>query len=300
MPEPQLACVIVAFHRPQSLRLLLDMLRHPGIEIIVVNVEDDDEVAAVAAPAHVVVPLRGNPGYAAAVNRGVARCTAPIVAFMNDDVEADAAALLALGEVVASGRADVCVPRVVDGDGVAEPTIASLPTPGGLLKEWALLPDRPVPALRRLGVEKWRLPQAPERVDAAAAVVVVTERELLQSEPLPEDYFLYWEESEWFWRLRRRGAAVEYEPQVQVRHRGGRDDVRPAKSALLARNAVRCVHRTQGRGRAALAWLVVLLWNARLTTVDAARSARRRDVGSGRLRARWAGMRAAAAAWREV
>src|SRR5579884_1895882 len=261
MAEPGLSCVVVAFHRPEPLRRLLETLRHPDVEVVVVNVEADAEVAAAAAQARVAcVSVDENCGYAAAVNRGVARCDAPLVAFMNDDLEAGATALLSLAAVVDSGRADVCVPQVLDADGGREPSIAALPTPAGLLKEWALLPDRPVAALRRLAVQKWRAPATPERVDAAAAVVVVARRELLEAEPLPEDYFLYWEESEWFWRLCRRGAVVEYEPQVQVRHRGGRDDVRAAKSALLARNAVRCVRRTQGRGRAALAWLVVLLW----------------------------------------
>lgn len=297
--EPRVACVVVAFHRAAALRPLLDMLRHPHVEVVVVNVEDDAEVAAAAAAVRVLA-VRDNVGYAAAVNLGVAACDAPVVAFMNDDLEADAESLLALAEVVATGRADVCVPQVVDAEGRREPTIASLPTPGGLLREWALLPDRPVAALRRLAVEKWRAPSSPERVDAAAAVVVVARRDLMDCEPLPEEYFLYWEESEWFWRLRRRGVVVEYEPDVRVRHRGGRDDVRAAKSALLARNAVRCVRRTQGRGRASLAWAVVLLWNLRLTAVDAARTARRRDLHRDRLRARWAGVRAAVAAWREV
>ena len=31
---------------------------------------------------------------------------------------------------------------------------------------------------------------------------------------LEEEYFLYWEESEWFWRLRERGAVVEYRPEI--------------------------------------------------------------------------------------
>ena len=46
---------------------------------------------------------------------------------------------------------------------------------------------------------------------------------------------------------------VELHPDAVCVHDGGRDDVRPDKSRLLARNAVRCIRRTQGRRSAALA-----------------------------------------------
>ena len=84
-------------------------------------------------------------------------------------------------------------------------------------------------------------------------------------------------------------------------HDGGRDDVRPQKSALLARNAVRCVRRTQGRARAVAAWLVVVAWNARLVVVDGIRAGLR-PAGPRRRRldARLAGLAAAAGSWREV
>src|SRR5207248_1025720 len=128
--------------------------------------------------------------------------------------------------------------------------------------EWLLLPDRPVPVLRRgNAVQKWRVPVAREAIDAASAVVVATRRELLLDEPLPEHYFMYWEESEWFWRLHRRGAVVHYVADATVSHDGGRDDVRAEKSRLLARNAVRCVRRTQGRAAALAAYAIVILWN---------------------------------------
>jgi len=298
--------VVVAFHRPGSLAPLLAALTDPRLTVLVVNVECDDAVAAVAREhGATVVDLTANPGYAAAVNAGVAAThgdAGGVVVFLNDDCRISAGDLLALAAPVARGEVDVAVPRVVDGQGVPERTIAAVPTPGSLAREWMLLPDTPVRALQgSIRVEKWRAPTGPERIEAAAAVVVATRRGLLRDVPLPERYFLYWEESEWFWRLRERGAVVQYRPDTTCVHVGGRDDVRPEKSRLLARNAVRCVRVTQGRGAGLLAWPVVVGWNLRLVTIDALRLAVRPGEGRrARLDARLAGLAAACASWREL
>ncbi len=297
---PRVTCVVVAFHRPDSLSRLLPLLSHPDVEVVVVNVEDDAAVAEVAAG--LAVPLAANPGYAAAVNLGAGLANAPVVVFLNDDVRVDAAAALSLAATVSADEADVVLPRVLDGDGRWEPTIAALPGPVTLFREWFLLPDEPPAFLRRRpsGVQKWRAPVVPERIDAAAATVVAVSTSLLREIPLPEDYFLYWEESDWFWRLKAAGSRVLYDPRVTVQHAGGRDDVRPMKSRLLARNAVRCVRRTQGRPAALLAWPVVVMWNLRLVAVDGLRSLAGSPPAAARFRARADGLAAALLAWREV
>lgn len=295
--------VVVAFHRLGPLERLLTALQDPAFDLVVVNVEADASISSVArANAARVVDLAGNPGYAAAVNAGVRASTAAVVVFLNDDCLIAASEVRRLAAVVESGDADVAVPRVTDGAGLHERTIQAVPTPSTLAREWLLLPDDPVPSLAgRLHVEKWRSPTVPERVQAAAAVVVAAPRQLLKEVPLPEHYFLYWEESEWFWWLRQRGAEVQYRPDVTCVHVGGRGDVRPEKSRLLARNAVRCVRTTQGRRSALASWLVVIGWNARLVLVDTLRVA----MGPSstrwvRLRARVAGLSAACSAWSEV
>lgn len=290
--------MIVAYHRPESLGRLVGALDRPGIEVVVVNVEEDDSVSQVVAdrPGCVEVPVAGNPGYAAAVNAGVARSSAAIVAFMNDDVDVSAGSLDILGQTVASGAADVAVPRVIDGRGQLERTIAPLPTPGALAREWLLLPDHPVSWLRgRVRVEKWRAPVEREVVPAASAMLVVTRREVLTTHPLPEAYFLYWEESEWFSTLAKAGMRVVYEPAATCVHAGGRDDVRIEKSRLMARNAVRCIRRSEGWWAALVAYPVVVAWNVRLVATAAVRAAMGRP-GRELLAARVAGLLAAVTA----
>lgn len=291
--------VIVAFHRPRPLRATVPALLAAGFGVVVVNVEADLEVTAILREsAAIEVPTEGNVGFGAAVNAGVAATSAGIVVFMNDDVSLAPDAIMTLCTLVAAGTCSVVVPAVTSGGDRREPTISALPSVGRLLVEWALTPDHRPKHLPLMGIQKWRSPVQRERIVAASAVVVACRRDVLVDLPLPSAYFLYWEESEWFWHLNRKGIDVWYEPAAEVRHAGGRDDLRPAKAELLARNAVRCVRRTQGRAAAALAWPVVLLWNARLVAAALARvGLRPSDRTRQDLRARLAGLRSA---WRSV
>ena len=293
--------VVVAFHRPESLRRMLAAAM-PDVEVIVVNIEGDPAVTAAATEARsdaTVIETATNVGYAAGVNLGVDAARADVVVFSNDDLVVPPDGMAALAAVVAAGEADVALPALRLPTGEREPAALALPSPWALLKEWALLPDRRVSWLDRcLVVEKWRQPMTAERIEAGTAAIVAVRRDVLLEEPMPESYFLYWEEMEWFWRLATRGLIVQARPEIEVVHLGGRDDVRPDKSRLLARNAVRCVRRTQGRMAAVRGYAAVLLWQVRLVFVDGLRaSAGRCDVP---LRSRVAGFSAAAGSWREL
>ena len=274
-PGIRVSCVIVAYHKPDHVRRLLAALRDPCIETIVVNVEDDARIRELGCDR--VVPTLANNGYAAGVNTGVAVSTSRVIVFMNDDVEAAAADVLRLEERISAGHADVAIPLVLNGDGRFE-LGNRLPLK---LAQRMLLSGAPVPLI-------------PLEVDAAWAPLVAVRADLARAIPLPEDYFMYWEEFDWFHRLRSAGARVEVNPSACVRHEGGVADRRPEKSRLLARNAVRCVRRIRGRAAALRAWPIVVLWQLQQLTSALLK------FRSEPLLAHLAGVWAALAAWREI
>ena len=300
---PRTTLAVIAFHRPEPLARVLARCTHRDVDVVVVNVDADVEVRAIAEMFGAEVLDTTNRGYAAAVNVAAHAARGDVIVFTNDDVILTAEVVEALAASVRHSRSvDVALPRVLTSDGHDEGTVLALPTIGRLLVEWMLLPDQPVAGLdRRLHVEKWRRPQVVEPVDAGTAVTVAVRTDVLRSVPMPEEYFLYWEEIEWFWRVRTSGHAVVMVPEITVIHDGGRDDIRPDKARLLARNAVRCVRRTQGRRKAMAAYVVVILWQTRLLALDTARlcvhpgSRARARVG-----ARAAGVGAALRSWREI
>jgi GT2 family glycosyltransferase len=299
---PVVSCVIVCFHRPESLRQMVGALADPRVEVVVVNAEADPEIEAIATAAGArVVPIHGDPGYATAVNLGVRHVTGEHVVFMNDDLVVSVDAALALRDAVEAGVGDVVVPAVLDADGEPEATIRAAPTPAALVREFLVLPDRPVHFLRgRVRVEKWREPGGPEEIESCGAPIVACRTQVLRDQPMPEDYFLYWDEIEWFWRVRAAGNRVVYLPGLRVRHIGGRRDVSALKSRLVTRNAVRCVRRTQGWAAAAAAFVVMLAYNLRLVVFALARLALGREGASDVLAARLAGLGATPASFREL
>ena len=283
--------LVVAYHKASALDRLLASLTAP---VCVVNVEADPSVARTARDrGAVVVDLDGNPGFAAAVNVGVRHVDADVVVVMNDDVVVNQVAFDTLVAAVVDGT-DVAGPAHRDAHGAAESTVIGLPNPGQVALT-TLLPDHPLPGLWWLPVAKWSRPKAPTVVSALTGAVLAVRTALLREFPMPESYFMYWEEVEWFWDLHRAGATVEIRPDVEIVHDGGRLSISRVKSALLARNAVRCVRLTHGRLAALSVWPAIVLGNLRLVLFDALRLTGRERVG-----ARWAGLTAALGAWREI
>lgn len=285
--------VVVAFHRPVEVRSLLRSVPET-LDVVVVNVEGDDLVddavrAERPAATVVVVP---NLGFAGAVNVGVRASRGSPVLICNDDVVLAPHAAERLVAWVAD-HGGVVGPRVCREDGSEQRTIAPLVSLGSLLWETALLPDAPLPLLDRwLGPAKWLRPSVPTVVPSVSGCTFACDRAVLVDYPLPEEYFMYWEERDWFTRLHHASVEVWYLPDASVVHGGGATEVRPDKQALLASNALRCVRRLHGRPSAVAAVPIVLLWQLRLLGQDLVASLWS-PTPRRRLGARVAGVRAA-------
>ena len=79
-------------------------------------------------------------------------------------------------------------------------------------------------SLARTLDEAWRLWTAEKTVPVAGlrgALLTVTRETLSRFGPFDEGYFLYYEETEWLWRARRRGARLGLAAGAKVQHRWG-------------------------------------------------------------------------------
>lgn len=265
---PEATChglIVVAYHRADSIAALLQSAVSSTTEVVVVNVDGDAEVAAAVRrvrPRATVINC-DNRGYAASVNLGVRATTADIVTVCNDDLEflpGAHDALIAFAEEVGG----VVAPQIVDACGRRVPSIYPHPGLVTLLWEWAILPDHPPVNIARPLAVKWSAPTVPTTVPGVSGAVFTCARTTLARFPLPEQYFMYWEERDWFAHLARAGVKVRYQPQARVRHEGGSDDMRPEKNRLIVRNSVRCIRSLYGRSAALAALPIVVLWQLRL------------------------------------
>lgn len=291
--------LIVSYHKPDQLARLLESCSEDAlITTLVVNVEADPAVDEVAERHRAnLIRLDGNPGYGAAINVGMQAVTTDVVIFSNDDVYCHQGTLRGLVDIVARGLADVAAPQVRDANGQTIRTIQAIPGFLAFIAEWLLLPDRPLRWMEHwLRVQKWRLPDERQVVQAVSAVLLATRADLLREIQVPDDYFMYFEESEWFLRLARAGRKTLYCPDLTITHEGGRGLVNEFKSSLQASNATLFMRRRYGAAALA-AYPLVVMWQARLLATAMARRLAGR-VPSSTVKARSAGLRAALASAR--
>ena len=71
----------------------------------------------------------------------------------------------------------------------------------------------------------------PRRVDwISGCAILVRSAVIRQVGVLDQDYFLYWEETEWCMRAARGGWQIVHEPAAKIWHKGVQRDYQPAPS----------------------------------------------------------------------
>jgi N-acetylglucosaminyl-diphospho-decaprenol L-rhamnosyltransferase len=224
------AAIVVNY---ESGSLLLDCVRsiradtsagEPEI-VVVDNGSSDGSVARLRAamPDIQVVRSPGNVGYARAANLGIAAARAPVVAVLNPDTRvAPGAAAVLVGRIETQPRVGACGPRILNADGSVYPSARQVPSVPlaighGLLGLW--WPTNPFTArYRELDADS----SQPRLVDWLSGAAVWLRRDALDAVGgWDERYFMYMEDVDLCWRLRRSGWEVAFEPAAEVEHLQG-------------------------------------------------------------------------------
>ena len=161
-----------------------------------------------------------NLGYAGGANRGIAATHAPIVAVCNSDIEVafgTGAAMLARFD--AEPDLAALGPVIRNPDGSQYPSARAVPSAGDALGHALFGLVRPANRFtrryRQLGVD----PAAPRDVEWLSGAAIWLRRSALESVGgWDERYFMYLEDVDLCWRLRRAGWRVAYEPGGTVVH----------------------------------------------------------------------------------
>lgn len=197
--------------------------------------------AAARADATTLVELPENRGFAAGVNAGLAAafaagCDAALV--LNDDAEVDSGLLEALlAAAAADPVAGIVAPRVVD-------------TASGAEVSRGERVSLPLLCLPRTWLRVRGGGDAPRRVSGVLGVAFLVSRACYERVgPLAEPFFAYYEEVDYWLRVRAAGMAIVVVPAVRVRHRGFRGfagGFTPLAAYLKARNLPLVLRRHGG------------------------------------------------------
>ena len=227
---PEVAIAVVSWNTRDLLDACLRSLEpHAAAnraEVWVVDNGSEDGSADLVRERHPWASLIAgaeNVGYGAAVNQVAERTATPWLAAANADVELTPGALEALLEAGAGHpTAGAIAPRLEDLDGSTQHSVHAFPTlPLTLAFNLGLA--EAIPALGdRLAIEG-RFDAAKARpVDWAVGAFLLLRRDAFDAAGrFDERQWMYAEDLDLGWRLRRRGWRTWYEPAATVRHAGG-------------------------------------------------------------------------------
>lgn len=183
---------------------------------------------------------------------------------LNPDCEVEVGAVQALAAYLRENpRVGAVGSQLLDSDGTVTGSAFNFPSVRGELARGA----RTGALDKFLGVRQGSLfPATATEVDwVTGASVMFRVAALREAGLFDEGFFLYHEETELMWRLRRAGWKIAVEPRSRVRHLGGastgvnnrpsESGVQPRKPVYWYRSRARLFALTRGRVAAALAYV---------------------------------------------
>jgi len=217
---PSVTAIVLNWNNaPDTIACLASLAQqdYPHRVLVVDNGSTDDSVARIAGayPAVEILQTGANLGYAGGNNAGIRKALedgAEYVLVLNNDTVAERSMLSAL---VAAMESDASV-------GIASPKILYYDDPERVWCAGASI-DWRTGATRRLGADQQDDPaqdRGPVDVDFVSGCAMLVRREAIESVGvLDEDYFLYYEETDWCVRLASRGWRMVYEPTARMYHK---------------------------------------------------------------------------------
>jgi N-acetylglucosaminyl-diphospho-decaprenol L-rhamnosyltransferase len=233
-----LAAVVVNRDAGALLIECIESLRAAGVDEIVVvdNASSDGSLQRLAErdARTRLIPTGHNRGYGAAANRGVASTEAPVVLVCNPDlvVDPDAPARL-VAALDARDDLAACGPQILDSNLVRYPSARRFPSYGLAALHAALGMFAPNNRWsRRYRNENGAIP---DEVDWISGACMAIRRVAFDSVGgFDEGYFMYVEDLDLCWRLRRAGWSVGYVDAARVTHVQGASTRRAPVRMLLA------------------------------------------------------------------
>ncbi|MBM4349508.1 MAG: glycosyltransferase family 2 protein [Deltaproteobacteria bacterium] len=227
-------------------------------EVIVVDNGSQDGSGSevrTAFPSVFIIQNDKNLGFAKAVNQGLERCRGDYILLLNPDTQVKEGAVEALLSFMDTHpEAGVAGAQLLNPDGSKQNSIANFPSLATELLNKSLLrwlfPDR-FPG-------KERGYSTPIEVDSVIGACMMVRREAMEQVGLlDEDYFLFLEETDWCYRMKKAGWKVYHVPQAEVYHFQGKSAEKDKKRAKVEyyRSRYQFFKKNRGVGQ----WFILLI-----------------------------------------
>ncbi|MGB5698055.1 MAG: glycosyltransferase family 2 protein [Polyangiales bacterium] len=229
LPPPGVSVVIVNWNTRDMVLRLLASLSTPNegsaheVELIVVdNNSSDGSVEAIGRefPTVKLVAQAENRGFAGGVNPGTRVATKPFVLLLNSDAETSRASIEeAARYMAASPEVGILGPQILSPE--RRPQSSAWRDPS---LTWMALSAVGLSKLKPLNFERYHEKPftEPAEVDCVSGCAMMIRRDLLEElGGFDEDYFMYFEETDFCVRARRHGKQVHHAPIGEFLHDEG-------------------------------------------------------------------------------
>ncbi len=238
-----------------------------SLEVVVVDNASADGSAQMVRQRFPAVRLLANTenvGFARANNQAIPCCSGRHVLLLNPDTVVAPGALTALVTFLDEHpRAGAAGARLINADASLCPSCQ--PAPSLPREFWRLFHLDDLWPLSRYHMERWDT-TTPREVEVAGGACLMLRRETLdQVGLLDEDYFIYSEEVDLCYRLRRAGWQLWWVPQAIVTHYGGQSTRQVARAMFLRLYQGKVLYFRKNHGRGAAHLYKGLLLAAALT-----------------------------------
>jgi hypothetical protein len=301
LPPSGVSVVIVNWNTREMVLRLLASLSTPNeesahdLELIVVdNDSSDDSVEAIRRefPGVTLVAQAENRGFAGGVNPGTSVATKPFVLLLNTDAQTSRASIEEAARYMdASPQVGILGPQILSPE--RSPQSSAWRDPS---LTWMALSAVGLSKLKRFNFERYHerpFTEATE-VDCVSGCAMMIRRDLLNElGGFDEDYFMYFEETDFCVRARRRGKQVHHAPIGEFLHdEGGTSRTVRLRTFLDFRRSQILFHRKHGGVAAAIAarGLLALGSALRMPPLAMASLAGRSERARAQLNLHWNGL----------
>ena len=195
-----------------------------------------------------------NLGFAKANNQGFSLSRGRYLLLLNPDtIVKNGATEELISFMDAHLEAGVAGPQLLNSDGSKQNSIANFPSLATELLNKSLL--------RRLFPKRFpgkeRDYTEPLEVDSVIGACMIVRREVIEPVGLlDEDYFLFLEETDWCYRIKRAGWKIYHLPQVEISHFQGKGVETEKKKAKV--EYYQSLHHFFKKNRGNLQWFILL------------------------------------------
>ncbi len=273
---PDITVSIVSFNTRELLHSCLLSLKEREqagevcLDVVVADNGSTDGSAAMVRdeyPKVRLVPTGGNVGYGRANNAALAGAQGRYVFILNSDTVVEPGALAAMRDFLDTHpEAGAAGAQLILPDDAIQPSCAADPTLTSVFWEqtylYKLLPGNPVTGGYALTYWDYKSPRAVEQV--CGACLMVRRSLYAQLGGFDPHYFMYFEDTDLCYRIRKTGAQIWFLPEAKIKHMLGGSSagdwqVRARMIASYNKSRYYFFTRMEGRKRGQLLKATVLL-----------------------------------------